>query len=127
MDPVSLIVTAVAAGASGALQDSAAQAIKDAYAAFKGLLKRKFQGKPFAVSILDGYEQEPDVWQKPLERQLAETGAADEEAIVRAAQQVLALTDPQGARSGKYNVTISGKGIVVGDQAHVTMTFGHEE
>jgi hypothetical protein len=49
---------------------------------------------------------------------------ADDEAVVRAAQQLLALVDPNGARTGKYNVTISGgKGIVVGDYAHAEMTF----
>ena len=34
-----------------------------------------------------------------------------------AAQALLAKMDPDGARSGKYNVQISGgKGIVVGDE-----------
>jgi len=124
MDPISLIVSAVVAGVSAALQDTAGQTIKDAYAGLKSLLKRKFGGKPLAVSVLDNYEQQPDVWQKRLETQLTEIGADEDEEIIRAAQQVLALADPEGAGAGKYNVTISGgKGIVIGDHARVSMSF----
>jgi hypothetical protein len=39
MDPVTLIVTALAAGAASALQDGTAEAVKGAYARLKGLLK----------------------------------------------------------------------------------------
>ena len=43
---------------------------------------------------------------------------------MRSAQELLALVDPVGAQRGKYNVTVSGgKGVVVGDHAHVEMTF----
>ena len=124
MDPISLIVAALAAGASTALKDTAGDAIKNAYNGLKSLLKRKFGGEPLAESVLDNHEQAPEVWEKPLEQQLGDSGAGDDEAIVQAAQKLLELADPEGARAGKYNVTISGgKGIVVGDDAHVTMTF----
>ena len=48
--------------------------------------------------------------------------------MIRSAQGLLALVDPDGARSGKYNVSISGgKGIVVGDHAKVQMTFEDDD
>ena len=51
--------------------------------------------------------------------------ADQDEAIVRQAQQVLKLVNPQQASQGKYNVQIGeGKGIVIGDNAQVTQTFG---
>ena len=50
MDPVTLIVTALAAGAASALQDGAAAAVKDAYARLKALVKKRFAGRPEAVS-----------------------------------------------------------------------------
>lgn len=128
MDPVSLIVMALAAGVSSGLKDTAAEAVKDAYAGLKSLLNRKFGDGPLTQLILDEHEKAPDVWEKPLEQEIQKSGAADDEAIVRAAQKVMAAADPQGATAGKYNVTISGgKGIVVGDNAVVTMTFSDGE
>ena len=124
MDPISLIVAALAAGVSTSLKDTAGEAIKDAYAGLKALLKRKAGDQQLAQSVLDKHEQAPEVWQKPLEHELRDAGAGDDEQIVRAAQKLLELADPDGARAGKYNVTITGgKGIVVGDRATVTMNF----
>ncbi|SRR6266566_5203509 len=123
MDPITLIVTALTAGASAALKGAAEQAVKDAYGGLKSLLKRKFGGKPVAESV-DQHEKAPEAWKQPLEQQLRDVGAGDDEEIIRAAQKVLAQTDPEGARAGKYNVTVSGgKGVVVGDRNTVTMTF----
>jgi hypothetical protein len=124
MDPVSLIVAALAAGASAALKDTATEAIKDAYNGLKSLLKRKLGNEPAAQVAIDEHEKAPGVWEKPLESELGKSGVADNEEVVRSAQELLALVDPVGAQRGKYNVTVSGgKGIVVGDHAHVEMTF----
>ncbi len=46
MDPVTLIVTALAAGAASALQDGASAAVKDAYARLKALVKKRFADRP---------------------------------------------------------------------------------
>jgi hypothetical protein len=124
MDPVALIVAALAAGASAALKDTATEAIKDAYNGLKSLLKRKLGNEPAAQVAIDEHEKAPEVWEKPLESELGKSGVADNEEVVRSAQELLALIDPVGAQGGKYNVTVSGgKGIVVGDHAHVEMTF----
>jgi hypothetical protein len=124
VDPVSLIVAALAAGASAALKETASAAAKDAYAGLKSLLKRKAGDQPLVQDVIEKHEAEPEVWDKPLQAELGKAGVADDEDVVRAAQRLLALVDPAGAQSGKYNVTITGgKGIVVGDHAHVEMTF----
>jgi hypothetical protein len=129
MDPVSLLVAALAAGASAALQDTISQAVKDAYGGLKSLLKRKLGGdKPLAQAVIERHEEAPEVWEKPLQEELAKTDVARDAEVVRAAQGLLALVDPDGARSGKYNVSISGgKGIVVGDHAKVQMTFEDDD
>lgn len=128
MDPVSLIASAVLTGAATAVTDTAAQVIRDAYASLKSLLKRKLGDNPTAEMVLDDKERQPDEWRQLLERHLAETGADEDEEVIRAAQRVLALTDPQGARRGKYDVTVSGgKGVVVGDYAQVTMNFDERD
>jgi hypothetical protein len=124
MDPLSLIVAALASGASAALKDTAGQTVKDAYSGLKSLLNRKVADKPLAQKVIEKHEEAPEVWEKPLQEELGKAGVADDEAVVRAAQQLLALVDPNGAQAGKYNVTIAGgKGIVVGDHAQVDMTF----
>ena len=125
MDPVSLIVAALAAGASAALKDTAGEAVKDAYAGLKSLLKRKLGDKQAAQIAIDKHEEAPEVWEKPLEAELKESGVADDEEIVAAAQQMMKLTDPEGSQSGKYNVVISGgQGATVGDHNVVHQTYG---
>ena len=128
MDPVSLIVAALAAGASAAFQDTARDVVKDAYAGLKSRVRRRLADEPEATAVFTQHEEAPDEWQAALERELGRVGIAADEEVVRAAQELLAAIDPEGARTGKYNVTISGgKGIVVGDHAHVTMTFDDGE
>ncbi len=124
MDPVSLIVAALAAGASAAFKDAARDVVEDAYAGLKSLVRRRLADEPEARAVVEQHEEAPDVWEAALERELDRVGIAADEEVVRAAQKLLAAIDSEGARTGKYNVTISGgKGIVVGDHAHVTMTF----
>jgi hypothetical protein len=42
MDPLTSLVTALAAGAAAALQSTVEQVVKDSYAALKGLIQRKY-------------------------------------------------------------------------------------
>jgi Effector-associated domain 10 len=125
MDPVSVVLAALTAGATAATKDTASQAVKDAYAGLKALVKKRFEKKPQAEMALAEYEKDPDTWQKPLQKSLVETGVDQDEALVRQAQQMLKLVNPQQASQGKYNVQVGeGKGIVIGDHAQVNQTFG---
>jgi hypothetical protein len=124
MDPVSVVLAAMAAGATAATKDTASQAVKDAYADLKALVKKRFEKRHQADMVLAEYEKDTATWKKPLQKSLVETGADQDEVIVRQAQQVLKLVHPQQASQGKYNVQIGeGKGIVIGDNAQVTQTF----
>jgi hypothetical protein len=42
MDPLTSLVTALAAGATAALQSTVEQGVKDGYAALKGVIQRKY-------------------------------------------------------------------------------------
>ncbi len=127
MDPVSVVLAALAAGATAAAKDTASQAVKDAYAGLKALVKKRFDRKPQAEMTLVEYEKDTDTWEKPLQKSLVETGADQDEAIVQQAQLLLKLINPQQASQGKYNVQIGeGKGIVIGDGARVEQHFGKE-
>lgn len=127
MDPVSIILAALTAGASAAAKDTASQAIKDTYAGLKKLVLKRFEKKPQAEMALEEYEKDEDTWKKPLQKALVEVKADQDEVIVRQSQQVLKLVSPQQAARGKFNVQIGeGKGIIIGDYAQVEQHFGEE-
>jgi hypothetical protein len=127
MDPTTVIVTALATGAAAAAKETAGEVIKDAYHGLKALIQRKFADKPEAESILAKHAEKPAVWEAPLKEALAEVAADRDAAILTAAQQLMALIDPQQAATGKYTVHIAGnvQGVVQGDHAQVTMSFGN--
>jgi hypothetical protein len=124
MDPIALILSALTAGATAALQETTGTAIKDAYQGLTGLLKQKFKKDPKAMAALEGHAEDPDTWQKPLEKSVRETGAAKDEQIQLAAQKLLEVLQVQKSLP-KYNVEITGdvQGFVQGDHANVTMNF----
>jgi hypothetical protein len=125
MEPITLILAALAAGAIAGIQATASQAIKDTYASLKKLIQFKFAGQQDAELALAKYEEKPEIWEAPLKNALAEVAADKDKEIVTVAQKVMALIDPEQAAMGKYNVQITGnvQGLVQGDNAQVTMTF----
>ena len=108
MDPIILILTALTAGATASLKDTANQAVKDAYDGLKTLIKKRFVGKHDAEMALAQHEKKPEVWKAPLEEGLKETGVDRDQEIIAAAQQLMKLIQPQQAAMGKYNVQITG-------------------
>jgi hypothetical protein len=128
MDPVTLILTALVAGAAASVKDTANQAVKDAYNGLKDLIKRKFAGKPTAEVALMEHEKKPDVWKAPLKEGLEETGTDQDQEVIAAAQKLMTLVQPQQAAMGKYNIQIAGniQGYAQGDYQQVTMNFGNE-
>lgn len=127
MDPISLILTALAAGAVDAAKDTASQAIKDAYAGLKQRLQHYFSGKHQAEVALEGYEQDADTWQKPLQKALEAASAHTDQAMLEQAQRVMKLVQPQQFAQGKYNVQIGqAYGTVIGEHNTVNQQFGKE-
>ena len=125
MDPVTLIVTALAAGAASALQDGASSAVKDAYARVKALVMRRFANRPKGELVLAEHEAAPQVWEAPLAAELSAAGAGGDADLVAAAQALMGLVDQAGSRSGKYVVAVRGsQGVQVGDRNTQTNTFG---
>ena len=125
MDPITLILTALVAGAAAGAQGTASEAIKDAYHGLKSILSRKFAQKPESELALVKYEEKPEIWEAPLKDALSSIKADKDEELINAAQNLMVLINPQQAASGKYNVQITGnvQGLVQGDHAQVTMNF----
>jgi hypothetical protein len=125
MDPVTLIVTALTAGAAAALQDGASAAVKDTYARVKVLAKKRFTGRSAGELVLTRHEAAPQVWEAPLAGELSAAGAEGDAELVAAAQALMNLIDEAGSRSGKYAVTVrDSQGVQVGDRNTQTNTFG---
>lgn len=126
MDPISLLLAALTAGAAAAAEDTASQAIKDGYTGLKALIHKRFAGKQAAETALAEYEKDKDTWERPLQKSLSEVGADQDEAILQQARQVLRLANYnlQQTPQGKYGVQIGeGKGTVIGDNAQVRQSW----
>ena len=104
MDPVTLIVAALAAGAGAGLKDAAGSAVRDAYQGLRALVRRRFEGKPAAEVALAEHEQDPKTYEQPLRKYVAETGVDQDPAAVELAQKVMALLDGPGSQAGTYVV-----------------------
>lgn len=129
MDSITLLVTALAAGAGAALNVTATEVVKDAYAELKVLITQKIGGGDSAKTILEQYVEKPLIWEGPLKEELKTSGAAEDETILAAAQKLMGHVDPDSAAQGKYNVHIlgGGQGVIIGDDAKVTMHFEQPE
>jgi hypothetical protein len=91
MDPVTLVVTATALGASAGLKETAAQAVKDAYAGLKSLLTRR------RIDLAE-VERKPDSEnkQQSLRKDLHDldgTPDAVDDSLLDAARQLIAAVE----------------------------------
>ena len=125
MDPITLIVTALASGAATGATEAATSAVKDAYASLRALVRKRLSGRPDGELVLARHETSPETWQAPLVAMLSEAGAEHDSDLASAAQTLMSLIDNAGARSGKYTVdTRGGYGVQVGDHNRQDNTFG---
>lgn len=101
MDPITIIVSALAAGGAAGLSDTAAQAIKDAYAGLKSLIQRKHAAASPAVSMLESDPGSQEL-QGYVEKQLAKTDAGQDAELLQQAKatvDAVATYDPEAART----------------------------
>jgi hypothetical protein len=96
MDPVALIVAALAAGNALMLPDGTCRAQVEAYATLRALARRRLERHPDGAMLLARHADAPQTWQGPLGAALAAAGAAGDEELVAAAAALLAL-----ARQGR--------------------------
>jgi hypothetical protein len=120
VESITLILTALAAGAStgtlDALKDDAKDRARAVYAKLHGLVRHRFRGNPSAEMVLSEHQTDPETYAAPLAKKLTQAGAGDDAELVATAKALMELIDQPGAKSGKYNVTIKdSKGVQVGD------------
>ena len=100
MDPaITALVSALAAGAAAALQDTTTEAVKDTYQAIKAYIQRQFQNADLAA-----LERKPESASKQasLGEDLHEAGAADDAQLLELAEALTKAIEahaPQAAEA----------------------------
>ena len=121
VDPVSLIVAALVAGAAAGDQD----AVVSLYGRLKAALTGRAVDDPSAGKVLERHAGNPGGYEVPVRDLIEETGAARDEGILVLARQLLEAQDPAGARVGRYVVDVTGsQGVQVGENNRQTNYFG---
>ena len=108
MEPVTLIVAALAAGAAAGAQDTATDAVKDAYNGLKSLVRRRLAGRSDGAQVLERHEAAPEEWRPRLEAELVEADAGADPAAVDAARHLMALLNGPGDNSARYRMDFRG-------------------
>jgi len=117
MDPVTLIVTALAAGAASEHHDDARGAVKTALARLRGLVRKRFKDPANGEYVLDKHASAPEIWRSALQQELAESGAGSDAELVAAAQELMRLLGPRDAQAGENAVTVrDSPGVQIGER-----------
>ena len=125
MDPVTLIVTALAAGAALGITETASSAVKDGYAGLKALVRDRLGGGPEAEMALARHEQAPEMWRAPLMAELEQAGAGSDARLVAVAEALMRRVDEASGREERYSVDVRyAQGVQVGDGSTQHNVFG---
>jgi len=115
MDPITIIATAVVAGAAAAAEGVAAQAGKDAYAGLKALIVRRFGDRADVEGAVKGIEQKPEsrARKEVLEEELEQAEAGQDAEVVEQAEGLLKLLKEQGRiPAATYQAVLKGSGAI---------------
>jgi roadblock/LC7 domain-containing protein len=116
VDPVALIVTALAAGAVPAVRAEAPDAVTGAYGRLTDAVRMRLAGHPEGKVALARYQADPQMERALLAAELDRAGAGNDAGLMSAALAVMELVDVAAAEAWKYAVTISGShGVLVGN------------
>jgi hypothetical protein len=126
MDPLTSLVTALAAGAAAALQSTVEQGVKDSYAALKGLIQHKYaqvnieqlEAQPSSKNRRGVVEEDLKAVGADQDAEVLQHAQALLEAIQRQAPQTAAaigvdLKDIEGASLAIRRVIATGAGVKV--------------
>lgn len=126
MDPLTIIVAALSAGAAAAAKDTASQAVKDAYAGLKSIIQKRFADKSKPELVLKQHESDPETWEKPLRKTLEDAKTDQDPQVLESAQKLLELVHPEQHAQGQFNVQTTGtvQGQQIGNFGTQSNVFG---
>lgn len=111
MDPIAIILAALAGGAAALSKTILSEAGKDLYSNLKARLQKKLTRSPQGQIALAEYEKDPKTWELPLKKSLLQVGAEQDKDILDISRQLLRITQIKGGKR-KFNIinsTISGQ------------------
>lgn len=114
MEPLSIILTSLVAGATVVGKGVAGEVVKDAYTKLKGVLLREFGAKGDMETALAQVEDKPesDGRKSVLEEELETAKAAQDDEIVQSAKAMLDLLKEHGLLSPSYQAMLEGNGAI---------------
>jgi hypothetical protein len=118
VEAITVIMAALVAGTSAGVSDTVSTAVRDAYSGLRDAVRRRLTARTAgdATEATDVMLADPQGRHGQLAQALAESGAAEDVGLIAAAQDLLRLTDPDGAAAGKYVVDLrESRGSMVGD------------
>ena len=126
MDPVTLVVTALATGLITGVGEAAKTVVKDMYESLKARLIQKTEQNENARAALTAVEKSPEstARQDVLKEELAKLELEKDAELIQLAKSILEQLDPKGVQAGKYNIIIhNAQGAIIGDANEVKQTF----
>lgn len=128
MDTITLIVTALSAGASAgaidSLSDDIKSSAKDAYIKMRHLVMRRAHGDAGTAIVIAEHSSDPKTHEVSLAQKLAELNAGEDEELVKAAKSLIELLSRASAGSNKYHFSVTdSKGVQIGDGNHQVNNF----
>ncbi len=124
MEPTTIIVAALIAGAAAAAKDTASEALKDAFNGIKARIRHCFQDRRSTDVAMEELEKDPDMWEQRLTKAVTDCGLDRNEEILEMAHRLLELVKAEAPNSSKYAINIDrAQGTVIGDSASVTQYF----
>jgi len=116
MDPISLIIAALGAGALAGAKDTAGTAVKDAYQGLKTLIKKKFEGDVLGQAMVDAKPEEIKQAEGLLKDKITKAGADQDQEIIKVAQDLLdqVKEQPGGQEIINQTQTNTVSGVTVG-------------
>ncbi|WP_214401327.1 RIP homotypic interaction motif-containing protein [Pseudonocardia lacus] len=125
MDPISLILAALAAGAVAGAQGTATEVVKDAYGALRASVAARLRGRTEGEVALRAHSDAPEQWRGALEAELVRAGADRDGEVLRAAERLIGLVDPRGSAAGRYAVNVrNSQGVQIGNGNTQGNVFG---
>jgi hypothetical protein len=126
VDPVSLVLAAVAAGTASGLSDSVRQAVADAYGRLRGRLVGTLGSGGAALVAAEG-DPSPDNTEA-LRAELERAAVAQDDVTVRLAAAVVEAAQGGDVTVARFANEVHGnvRGFVQGDNNQVKMVFGDD-
>ena len=117
MDPITLILTALATGAAALAKGSLSEAGKDLYKLIKSRIQRKLYGDPQGQIVFAEYEKDPETWEKPLKKTFTQIGVEQDHELQKLASQLLVQINNQRGRQDVHikNSNVINSPIMTGD------------